>query len=52
MLNVGTLICEGVVVHRGRQLVTSEVLLKDEAGKLYAHATTICTVFPISRPEQ
>ncbi len=46
------MLCAVTTIHRGRQLVTSEVLLKDEAGKLYAHATTICTVFPISRPEQ
>jgi acyl-coenzyme A thioesterase PaaI-like protein len=37
---------EGRVVHRGRTVATSEGDLKDCAGKLYAHATTTCMIFP------
>jgi acyl-coenzyme A thioesterase PaaI-like protein len=33
-------------VHRGRTVATSEGDLKDRAGKLYAHATTTCMIFP------
>ena len=37
---------EGRIVHRGRTVATSEGDLKDRAGKLYAHATTTCLIFP------
>jgi acyl-coenzyme A thioesterase PaaI-like protein len=37
---------EGRVIHRGRTVATSEGYLKDGAGKLYAHATTTCMIFP------
>jgi uncharacterized protein (TIGR00369 family) len=37
---------EGRVLHRGRTVGTAEGYLKDEAGKLYAHATTTCVIFP------
>jgi uncharacterized protein (TIGR00369 family) len=42
----GLLRAEGRVIHRGRTFATSEGDLKDKAGKLYAHATTTCTIFP------
>jgi hypothetical protein len=32
--------------HRGRTVATAEGDLKDSAGKLYAHATTTCAIFP------
>jgi len=35
-------------IHRGRTMGTSEGDLKDKAGKLYAHATTTCMIFPKS----
>jgi uncharacterized protein (TIGR00369 family) len=43
---VGLLIAEGRVIYRGRTTATSEGQLKDRAGKLYAHATTTCIIFP------
>lgn len=43
---VGPLRAEGRVIHRGRQIATAEGTLKDGAGKLYAHATTTCIIFP------
>src|ERR1700692_4971881 len=42
----GLLSAEGRVIHRGRTIATSEGQLKDRAGKLYAHATTTCMIFP------
>jgi uncharacterized protein (TIGR00369 family) len=42
----GLLRAEGRVIHRGRTVATSEGDLKDSAGKLYAHATTTCMIFP------
>lgn len=37
-------------VHTGRRLATAQAKLVDAAGKLYAHATTTCMVFPIEAP--
>src|SRR5215210_8301422 len=37
---------EGRLLHRGRTVATSEADLKDAAGKVYAHATTTCIIFP------
>jgi acyl-coenzyme A thioesterase PaaI-like protein len=39
-------LAEGRILHRGRTMATSEGDLKDRAGKLYAHATTTCMIFP------
>ena len=44
--DTGPVRAEGRVVHRGRSVATSEGDLKDAAGKLYAHATTTCMIFP------
>ena len=38
---------EGRVIHRGRTTATSEGALRDAGGKLYAHATTTCIIFPV-----
>jgi uncharacterized protein (TIGR00369 family) len=43
----GPLRAEGRVIHVGKQTATSEGRLVDEAGKLYAHGTTTCLIFPI-----
>lgn len=42
----GPVRAEGRIVHRGRTVATSEGDLKDRGGKLYAHATTTCMIFP------
>ncbi len=44
--DTGPVRAEGRVLHRGRTVATSEGDLKDSAGKLYAHATTTCMIFP------
>jgi len=43
----GPLRAEGKVIHFGRQIATSEGRLVDERGKLYAHGTTTCLIFPM-----
>lgn len=48
MPDVGELVCEGRVVHGGSRVATAEGTLKDRAGKLYAHGTTTCFIFPLS----
>jgi uncharacterized protein (TIGR00369 family) len=42
----GPVRAEGRILHRGRTLATSNGELKDRAGKLYAHASTTCMIFP------
>src|SRR5476651_1281195 len=42
----GPVRAQGHIIHRGRTVATSEGDLKDRAGKLYAHATTTCMIFP------
>jgi uncharacterized protein (TIGR00369 family) len=42
----GEVRAEGRVIHRGRTVATAEGTLRDAAGKLYAHATTTCMIFP------
>jgi uncharacterized protein (TIGR00369 family) len=44
--DTGPVRSEGRVIHRGRTVATSEGDIKDSAGKLYAHATTTCMIFP------
>jgi uncharacterized protein (TIGR00369 family) len=42
----GTLRAVGKVVHMGGRVATSEGRFEDAAGKLYAHGTSTCMVFP------
>jgi uncharacterized protein (TIGR00369 family) len=46
-VDTGPVRAEGRVIHRGRTVATSEGDLKDRAGKLYAHASTTCMIFPV-----
>lgn len=43
---IGQVKAEGRILHRGRTVATSEAHLTDTDGKLYAHATTTCIIFP------
>jgi uncharacterized protein (TIGR00369 family) len=45
--DTGAVRAEGRIVHRGRSVATAEGTVKDRAGKLFAHATTTCMVFPV-----
>ncbi len=42
----GEVTCEGRIVHRGSRLATSEGELKDANGKLIAHGSVSCMIFP------
>lgn len=43
----GILRCEGKVIHAGKQMATAEAKLTDVNGKLYAHGSTTCLIFPL-----
>lgn len=45
--NTGRLRCTGEAIHVGRRIGTAEARLEDAAGKLYAHATVTCLIFPV-----
>lgn len=40
------LVCEATVINRGRTLALSDARLVDSDGRLYAHATETCMIFP------
>jgi uncharacterized protein (TIGR00369 family) len=44
--DTGLVSAEGRILHRGRSVGTAEGDIKDAGGKLYAHATTTCMIFP------
>ena len=44
---VGPVRAEGRVIHCGRQVATAEGKLVDADGRLYAHASTTCLIFPL-----
>lgn len=43
----GVLRCEARALHQGRQMATASAELRDMAGKLYAHGTSACSIFPL-----
>jgi uncharacterized protein (TIGR00369 family) len=43
----GLLRAEGKVVHAGRQIATAEGRVTDPQGRVIAHATTSCLIFPV-----
>ena len=47
--NTGPVEAEGLILHRGRSVATAEGYLRDQSGRLYAHATTTCMIFPARR---
>ena len=47
--DTGLLRAEGRILHRGRTVAPADADLKDSAGKLYAHASTTCMIFPAQR---
>ena len=46
-VETGRLRCEGRVLHGGRRIATAEGKLIDASGRLYAHGTTTCMIFPV-----
>jgi uncharacterized protein (TIGR00369 family) len=46
----GMLRCDGVVLSRGRTTALGEARLYDASGRMVAHATSTCVIFP-ARPD-
>jgi uncharacterized protein (TIGR00369 family) len=47
MDTTGAVYCEGKSINVGGRIGTAEGRITDSAGKLYAHGTTTCLIFPI-----
>lgn len=47
---MGRVLGEGRAVHIGSRMATAEARVVDEAGRLYAHATTTCLLLRSSEP--
>ena len=45
--DTGPMRAEGKVINAGRTIATSEGRLVDASGKLYAHGTETCLIFPL-----
>ncbi len=45
--HTGEVVCEAKLIHRGRTIATVEAYLHDKNGKLLAHGTETCSIFPI-----
>lgn len=46
-VDTGSLRCEATVLHAGRRAATAEAKIVDADGRLYAHGSTTCVVFPV-----
>ncbi len=47
--NTGEVVCVGNVLHFGRTIATSQATLKRGDGKLLAHGTCTCSIFPYKK---
>ena len=45
----GVVRCEGIVIHRGQSIATSEGRLIDANGKLLAHGTETCMIMKLGK---
>lgn len=43
----GLMSSDGTIIYRGRRTATAEARLTDQDGRLYAHGTTTCLIFPM-----
>jgi uncharacterized protein (TIGR00369 family) len=46
----GEIVAEGEVLSRGSRTATAQARLVDRAGRLIAHATSTCLLFPLAAP--
>ena len=46
-VETGCIFAEGKIIHPGRRTATSEATMRDANGKLLAHGSTTCFVFPL-----
>jgi uncharacterized protein (TIGR00369 family) len=49
LAGMGKVTCEALLLHRGRTIATSECYVRDQNGKLLAHGTETCAIFPLEK---
>lgn len=47
--DTGEVRCEGRVIHAGGRIATADARLVDRAGRLYAHGSSTCLIFPLDK---
>jgi uncharacterized protein (TIGR00369 family) len=47
--DLGEITCEGVLIHRGGTIATSEGKLRDGRGRLLAHGSETCMILQVKR---
>jgi uncharacterized protein (TIGR00369 family) len=50
-MNTGTIRIEGKLVYGGKRAATAEGRMIDRDGKIYAHGSTTCMIFPMTTKE-
>jgi len=50
-MNTGTMRIEGTLVYGGKRAATAEGRVTDRNGKVYAHGSTTCMIFPMNAKE-
>lgn len=51
-LTTGPVEAAGKVIHVGSRLATAEARITDGQGKLYAHGSTTCMIFPVAEAQR
>jgi uncharacterized protein (TIGR00369 family) len=46
----GEIRCEGRLIHGGSRIATAEAKVVDATGRLYAHGSSTCLIFPLAKP--
>jgi hypothetical protein len=52
LMSTGPVEAEGKIIHVGARLATAEARVSDSTGKLYAHGSTTCMIFPVAEGQR
>ena len=52
LMSTGPVEAEGKIIHVGARLATAEARVTDSTGKLYAHGSTTCMIFPVAEGQR
>ena len=52
LMSTGPVEAEGKIIHVGSRLATAEARVTDSTGKLYAHGSTTCMIFPVAEAQR
>jgi uncharacterized protein (TIGR00369 family) len=52
LMTTGPVEAQGKIIHVGQRLATAEARVTDSTGKLYAHGSTTCMIFPVAEVQR